>query len=268
MIILLCLLSLFVLENNGIPLWFRCFKGLTDPQAFSSATIIEGIQYVFNLFKDRFPNLIFLADRFFPNTSVMAFIDSIGCSYCFRSQSNSYISFFDNDGFFNSLPLSDINILQHNSTLMYNVLYTQSFFPTNLAISSANSGDDTWFILTNASPSRAIRDYSYRFGSIESVFKNLKSNAFYLESSKMRNLSSYTTLFGVACIALVWLIILGVDYSKNKKHSKFSLRDVRFVKGSRKRCISFLSLGLDIFNFCYNSFYDFHLKCNFILYDI
>ena len=41
------------MENSGIPLWFRCFKGIDDPDAFNLSIITEGISYVNNLFKDK-----------------------------------------------------------------------------------------------------------------------------------------------------------------------------------------------------------------------
>lgn len=37
--------------KQGIPLWFRCFKGKKDPDAFKSDLIKEGISYCANLFK-------------------------------------------------------------------------------------------------------------------------------------------------------------------------------------------------------------------------
>ena len=48
--------------EQGIPLWFRCFKGKPD-DAYQESLILEGINYVINLFKDKSYKLIFLADR-------------------------------------------------------------------------------------------------------------------------------------------------------------------------------------------------------------
>ena len=39
----------------------------------------------------------------------------------------------------------------------------------------------TLVLTTNKNLNRAIRDYSYRFGGIESIFKNQKSNGFFME---------------------------------------------------------------------------------------
>ena len=43
--------------------------------------------------------------------------------------------------------------------------------------------DEPWILATNKNPTRAKKDYGYRFGGIKSIFKNQKSNGFYLENS-------------------------------------------------------------------------------------
>ena len=79
---------LLKLVNNGIFLWFRCFKGIQDPDAFSLSLINEGISYVFELFKSKNYNLIFLADRWFNFRQIMQHIDSLSCTYCIRTKTN------------------------------------------------------------------------------------------------------------------------------------------------------------------------------------
>lgn len=57
--------------------------------------------------------------------------------------------------------------------LIYN---TQVDFAS--AISQRNGTSDSWLIVTNVNPKRAIKNYGYRFGTIESIFKFQKSNGF------------------------------------------------------------------------------------------
>lgn len=73
-------------------------------------------------------------------------------------------------------------------------------------------------------PEKRLNSMDTVFGSIEFIFKNQKSNGFYLESTKMRNIHAFATLFGILCIAILWLTILGCDYSKNKNHFKITLK--------------------------------------------
>ena len=47
--------------KQGIPLWFRCFSGTENQDAFSMNLINEGISYVHNLFKDKKCKLIFFS---------------------------------------------------------------------------------------------------------------------------------------------------------------------------------------------------------------
>ena len=47
--------------KQGIPLWFRCFKGKECPEAYQEELIKSGITYVSKLFNNNF-DLIFLAD--------------------------------------------------------------------------------------------------------------------------------------------------------------------------------------------------------------
>lgn len=108
------------------------------------------------------------------------------------------------------------------------------------------------------------------FGSIEFIFKNQKSNGFYLESTKMRNIHAFTTLFGLVCVALLWLTILGADYSKNKNHMQKYLQFRCSKRNGRnsKRTLSLFNTGLFYFNlaFCCTKYAV--IKCNFLLYDV
>ena len=66
--------------------------------------------------------------------------------------------------------LYDISPLKHSSRVFKNVFYTRAMFPTNIVVSRSLLSDDTWYLVTNDNTSRAVHNYSYRFGSIESIF--------------------------------------------------------------------------------------------------
>ena len=90
-------------------------------------------------------------------------------------------------------------------------------FISNLVISKSNGIDEPWIIVTNGNVKDAIRHYSHRFGGVESLFKNQKSNGFYLESVNNASLKSFTTMYTMACFATLFLTIIGADYTKNTK---------------------------------------------------
>ena len=72
--------------------------------------------------------------------------------------------------------LRNIKPLKYSGKVLKDVLYTRKHFKTNIVISNSSNTDDPWYLVTNDNTSRAIRNYSYRFGSIEAVFKSQKSN--------------------------------------------------------------------------------------------
>ena len=80
---------------NGIPIWFRCFKGKNNPESLKTSLIKEGILYVQNLFKDKNCNIIFLADRWFSNLKIMKYIDDIEETYCIRTKSNTSVYIYN-----------------------------------------------------------------------------------------------------------------------------------------------------------------------------
>lgn len=72
-------------------------------------------------------------------------------------------------------------------------------------------------IATNGDYKHTIMDYGYRFGGIETLFKNQKSNDFYIESINNATEKSFTTIYTLVCTAILFLTILGCDYSKNTR---------------------------------------------------
>ena len=255
--------------KQGFPVWFRCFKGKHNPDAYSIDLIKQGILFCRNLFTDPKYHIIFLADRWFPNISILSYIQDIGCFFCIRVKSFFSFTYTNSRGASVTSHLRDIKPLKYSSKVFPNVLFTRHSFKTNIVISASSNTDDPWYIVTNDSTSRAVRNYSHRFGSIESIFKSQKSNGFRLESTNTQKIEHFISLFTVMSIALVWLTIIGVDYCKNKHTYHLRIRDVRkHSDNTRTRIYSYFNLGLTIFNLCYYNFVDFRLKFNFILYDI
>ena len=200
----------------------------------------------------------------------MEHIDSSNSFYCIRARFNISIhldNFEDSDMI---STIADIEPYFSSSRYFDSVQITSKMFQTKLAISKSVSHKEPFFILTNGNTREAIKHYGYRFSSIEFIFKSQKSNGFHLESSKMRNLHSFSTLFGLVCIAILWLSIIGADYAKNKNHFKNYLK-IKYSKNngkSHKRIFSIFNTGLMYFNLAFCSIRPATLKCNFLLYDI
>ena len=271
------LLSLKI-GKQGIPLWFRCFEGVDDANAFKLDLMKEGIFYVHNLFKEKNAKLVFLADRWFNFKEIMGYIDSLNDTYCIRTKSNVAIHIDNYEDSDMIETIADIEPTFSKSRYFDSVQITSSKFQTKLAVSKLDSHKEPFFILTNGNTREAIKHYGYRFGSIEFVFKNHKSNGFYLESTQTRNIQAFTSLFTLMNVALLWLTIIGAEYSKSKgKISKyFKIRYSKRVStnsenkktSNYRRFLSIFNTGLILFNLAYESPHYYNLKVNFILYDI
>ena len=93
---------------------------------------------------------------------------------------------------------------------------------------------------------------------------------FYLETTKVRNIQAFTTLFTLTCIAGVWLTIIGADYSKNQRHHKnyYQFRYSKKNGKNFKRTMSLFNAGLTFFNLAFESTHYVILRCDFVLYDV
>lgn len=67
---------------------------------------------------------------------------------------------------------------------------------------------------------------------------------FFLEKTKTKNLHAMETLYGVVCIAHLWLSILGLDYIKNYNHIKYKIILDLIKKLMAKLFVFYLPLNL------------------------
>ena len=255
--------------KQGIPLWFRCFKGKECPEAYQEELIKSGITYVSKLFNNNF-DLIFLADRWFNSLGLMKHINSLGHTYILRLKKNIKVLHFDKKEchkiwkWLNELPKYKYHAKTYNE-----IEFTEDKYITNIVISDSIDTDDPWILVTNGNSKRAIKDYSYRFGGIESVFKNQKSNGFYLENTVNCSLDYFKSMYCFACIGVLYLTILGSDYSKNPrcyKHTKIKTHTK--VRGIKIRIKPLFNTGLTLFHRAFESLKYVTLSFKFILYDI
>jgi hypothetical protein len=255
--------------KQGIPLWFRCFKGNNDSNAFQESLLKDGISYVSSLFSKDF-DLIFLADRWFNSTTLMEHIDSLGHTFNLRLKKNMKILVYDKkEGHKIWKTTGDLFAYEYHSNYFNDIELTESKFKVNIAISKKQDVSEPWIIATNGDVKRAIKDYSYRFGGIESLFKNQKSNGFYMESICNASIEYFTSMYTMVCFASLFLTILGADFTKNSKcYREVKIQTHTIINGIKKRVMSLFNTGLTLFNIAYNSSRYIRLPFNFILYDI
>ena len=266
--------------KHDIPIWFKSFKqeyinkevalekGGTI--AFNETLIIEGIKHVSALFGGKF-DLIFLADRWFNSENILKTIASLGHTYCIRLKKNIKIFSYDKkEGhkiwkWLYDLPSHKYHAIVHKDIALYD-----SKYKTNIVISKYLNTKDPWIIVTNKDVEHAIQNYSHRLGSIECVFKNQKSNGLYLEAINNASEKAYNTMYTMACTVVLFLTIIGADYSKNTKcykNEKIVTHKVYKDKG-KVRVMSLFKIGLTLFHRDLISTKYIRLPIKFILYDI
>ena len=254
--------------KQGIPIWFRCFEGKDCPDAFKEELIKEGISYVSNLFPNDF-ELIFLADRWFNSTGLMKHIDSLGHTYVLRMKQNIKVFYFDkNEGHKVWKTLQDLPRYKHRSIKYEKIQITDSKYTTNIVISDSIDTNDPWVLVSNKNLNRSVKDYSYRFGGIKCLFKNQKSNGFYLEKTVNASLKYFESMYSILCTVSLYLTLLGSDFAKNTKcYKNVKISTHTSSNGKRIRILSLFNTGLTLFHLAFNSLRYIRLPFNFVLYD-
>lgn len=254
--------------TQGIPVYFECFKGSNNTDAFKIETLKKGIAYINDLFKDKDFELVFLADRWFNSTELLDYIDSLGHTYCIRLKGNIRV-YKDNS----SIQAKKLKHRKHCSVVHSNVCITDKRFKTNIVYSNSVDTSTPWIIATNKDIKHAIQNYGYRFGSVECMFKNQKSNGFNLNKISNMSINSFTNMYSIVCICVSYLTILGADFSKNSKcykNVKITTHKTYIINGKKikKRIMSLFNTGLTLFKVAFNSFHYIRLPMTFKLYDI
>ncbi len=128
---------------------------------------------------------------------------------------------------------------------------------------------DPWIIVTNGNPKRAVKDYAYRFGAIETVFKSQKSNGFYLENTCNASIEYFTSMYTIACFAQTYMTILGADFAKNRRcYKNIKITTHKKRNGKKVRTMSLFNTGLTLFHLAYMSLKYIRIPFSFKLYDV
>ena len=259
--------------KQGIPLWFRCFKDKDDSNAFEEKLLKEGISYVSSLFDSSY-KLIFLADRWFNSTTLLQHIDSLGHTYCIRLKRNIKVFIYDKkEGHKVWKFLDEITPDKYHSKSLMIFYLLITLIKLILLLVKELMLVSLGLLLLMVLLEEPLKDYGYRFGSIESVFKNQKSNGFYIESVVKADLDYFTSMYTLVCFSTLYLTILGADYSKNSscyKTVKITTHKYFIENGIRvkKRVMSLFNTGLTLFHLAFNSSRYIRLPFSFTLYDI
>lgn len=166
--------------------------------------------------------------------------------------------------------LDELTTYEWHSALYDDVLLTESKFKCKIVCSKRHGTDDAWILTTNGNYRQTIIDYGYRFGGIETILKNQKSNGFYIENIVNATEKSYQTIYSLVCTCILFHTIIGTDYSKNTrcyKHIKI-VTHKKYKNKGLVRVLSLFNTGLTLFKRAINSRIYIRIPIKFILYDI
>lgn len=190
-----------------------------------------------------------MADRWFDKYKIRKYIEDIGGIYCIRLKSR--VTFYIHDYKEIAGYTKDVKPRKKEEQYFKRVTIVRQRFETKKAVSKK----EAIYVLTNGKVEEGIKNYSYRFGSIECIFKNQKSNGFRLESTRTKNLQTFKSMFGIMCIALLWITLLGVEYTIREKNQSNKVKIKIYKKKDKsKRIVSLFNTGLIYFNLCFNSY--------------
>ena len=252
--------------TTGIPLWFRCFKG-TPTDAFTIELLKDGISYVSELFGSDYEQ-IYLADRWFGCVELLKHIDNLGHTFCIRLKKNVKVQYYDKNWKLIITTAGKLQGQKKKSTKYKNVMITANNFKTNIVISKSEGVKESWIIVTNKDVKNATKNYKKRFGGIETIFKNQKSNGFYMEATVNASEKYFSSMYTMVCFATLFLVLIGTDYAKNPKDFNGKIQTHKIVKGIKRRVKSLFNTGLNLFHMAFNSHTKIRLPMHFILYDV
>lgn len=204
--------------KQGFPIFFNTFEGKGKKEfgeAFRLKNIKDALSYVHNLIKSIDSNIeiVFLADRWFGNYfPLFNFINNeLNDYFVFRCKDNFKVYYYDEREkhkiwtFIHNLPN-----LKYHSRLFKNLEFTKNKYKYNLTICKSADHQERWFLISNVDPKRAKKFYGYRFGGIETIFKNQKSNGFYLEKTGIKHLHAFDIyiLYYVLLLLIIYVLVL------------------------------------------------------------
>lgn len=153
--------------------------------------------------------VIFLADRGFADTKLMAYLrETLHWHWRIRAKSSFWVY---RDGQ-QRCKVNRIGLERGQARLWHNVYITNARFGTvHLALAKPKIGRERWFIVRDQPTELTTFDeYGLRF-DIEENFLDDKSNGFKLESSLIRSARALSRLCLVLAIATLFLVCQGVQ---------------------------------------------------------
>ena len=158
--------------------------------------------------------VVFLADRGFAATELMAYLHQLGWHWRIRIKS----SFWLYRPGHRRCKVARLAVARGHACFWHRVCITaQRYGLVHLAVARASQGQDVWYVLSDEpTDEETFKEYGLRF-HIEENFLDDKSNGFQLESSLIRSAQALTRLCFVLAVTTLYLVAQGTEVVKQGK---------------------------------------------------
>jgi Transposase DDE domain len=158
--------------------------------------------------------VVFLADRGFADTALLAHLQRLGWHWRIRIKSSFWLYRRGH----RRCKVERLSVAQGHACCWHQVCVTEKHYgPVHLAVARPQAGNDFWYVLSDEPTDvTTLEEYGLRF-DIEENFLDDKSNGFQLESSLIRSAPALTRLCLVLAMTTLYLVSLGVEVVKQGK---------------------------------------------------
>jgi hypothetical protein len=158
--------------------------------------------------------VVFLADRGFADTDLMAHLQRLGWHWRIRIKSSFWLYRRGR----RRGKVERLSVARGHACFWQQVCLTEKHYgPVHLAVARPQAGNDIWYVLSDeATEVTTLEEYGLRF-DIEENFLDDKSTGFQLESSLIRSAPALTRLCLVLALTTCYLVSQGVEVVKQGK---------------------------------------------------
>ena len=158
--------------------------------------------------------VVFLADRGFADTELMAHLRRLGWHFRIRIKATFTVLRPGQP----ACKVEDFSLAPGRALFLHNVaITTEPFGPVSLALARHTSNGEYWYIVSDEPTNvHTFAEYGRRF-TIEENFLDDKSNGFQLESSLVRDADALTRLCLVLAVATLYLVAQGTQVVAQQK---------------------------------------------------
>jgi hypothetical protein len=207
-----CLIRLSVIyRGRAVPLVWRVLQHGSAQVAFD---VYRELLERAALLLPRRCRVVFLADRGFADTDLMAHLQRLGWHGRIRIKSSFWLYRRGR----RRCKVERLSVARGHACFWQQVCLTEKHYgPVHLAVARPQAGNDIWYVLSDEPTEvTTLEEYGVRF-DIEENFLDDKSNGLQLESSLIRSAQALTRLCLVLALTTCYLVSQGVEVGKQGK---------------------------------------------------